>query len=79
VAAYNSCITGYPQSLDRLLQGLRGRTEMACKKLAAYLGVYRKWASPGQRQGVLNKNDLLEIGGEDGLRVVLEMIEMWHS
>jgi len=69
----------YPQSLDRLLQGLRGRIEMASKKLAAYLGVYRKWAGQGQRQGVLNKNDLLEIGGEDGLRVVLEMIEAWHS
>jgi hypothetical protein len=52
---------------------------MASKKLAAYLGVYRKWAGPGQRQGVLNKNDLLEIGGEDGLRVVLEMVETWHS
>lgn len=71
-------LNDYPQSLDRLLQGLRRRTEMASKKLAAYLGVYRKWAGPGQRRGVLNKNDLLEIGGEDGLRVVLEMIETWH-
>lgn len=72
-------LNDYPQSLDRLLQGLRVRTEMASKKLAAYLTVYRKWAGPGQRQGVLNKNDLLEIGGEDGLRIVEEIIEAWHS
>jgi REP element-mobilizing transposase RayT len=61
------------------LLGLHVRTEMASQKIAAYLGVYWKWAGPGQVQGVLNKNDLLEIGGEDGLRVVLEMIEAWHS
>ncbi len=65
----------YPQTIDKLLKGLRGRTDIASKKLAAYLGVYRKWAGPGQRRGVLNKNDLLEIGGEDGLQVAMEMIE----
>ena len=68
-------LNDYPQSLERLLQGLRGRTELASRKLAAYLGAYRKWAGPRQRQGVLNKNDLLEVGGEDGLRIVLKMIE----
>jgi pentapeptide repeat protein len=69
----------YPQTLDRLLQSLRGRTDMASKKLAAAIGVDRKWAGPRQRRGILNKNDLLEIGGEDGLRVVLGMIESHRS
>lgn len=41
-------LNDYPQALDRLLQGLRGRTEMAPRQLAAYLGVYRKWVGPGQ-------------------------------
>jgi uncharacterized protein YjbI with pentapeptide repeats len=72
-------LNAYPQSLDRLLQELRDRTEMGSKKLAAYLSVYRKWTGPKQSKGVLNKNDLLEIGGEDGLKVVLEMIKTWHS
>jgi len=65
----------YPQALDKLIQGLQVRTDMASKQLAAFLGVYQKWVGPMQRQGVLNKKDLLEIGGEDGLRVLLEMIE----
>lgn len=65
----------YPDSLDKLLQSLRKRTDMPSKKLAAYMQVYRKWVGPNQRQGVLNKNDLLEIGGEDGLRLVLELLE----
>jgi len=66
----------YPQMLDELLKSLRGQTDVAVRKLAAYLGVYRKWVGPKQRRGVLNKNDLIEIGGEKGLLRVLEIIKL---
>jgi len=65
----------YPQTLDRILEALRDRADMASRMLAADLGVCRKWAGPQQVRGVLNKKDLLETGGEEGLRTVLAMIE----
>ena len=68
-------INEYPQTLDKVLQCLRNRNDTASRKLAAYLGVYRRWAGPMQQRGILNKNDLLEIGGDDGLQIVLSMID----
>ena len=42
----------YPQTLDRILEGLRTRKDIPSGMLAAYLGVCRKWAGPGQIRGV---------------------------
>jgi len=61
----------YTRTLDSALQSLRSRDDAAFRSLTAYLEVYRKWAGPNQQRGVLNKIDLVEIGGEDGLEVVL--------
>jgi uncharacterized protein YjbI with pentapeptide repeats len=68
-------LNDYLQTLDKLLEALRGRKDTTSKMLAGYFSVYRKWAGPRQRQGVLNQNDLLETVGEEGLRSVLEIIE----
>jgi uncharacterized protein YjbI with pentapeptide repeats len=68
-------LKNYPQTLDKLIQQLRYRTDIGSKKLAAYLGVYRKWVGQKQERGVLNKNDLREIGGEEALQMVLQTID----
>ncbi len=68
-------IDEYPETLDRVLQALKGRSDSVAKMLTGYFEVYRKWVGPKQRKGILNKNDLLETVGEEGLRIVLELIE----
>ena len=72
-------LNDYPETLDRLLQALKGRRDIASKQLAAVLGNMRKWAGPKQRQGVLNKNDLLQMGDEEWLNWVLKLIESFRG
>jgi uncharacterized protein YjbI with pentapeptide repeats len=64
----------YPLALDRILNKLREQNDLASKTLAAYLGVYRKWVGQNQRRGVLNIDDVLEAGSEDGLRIILDEV-----
>lgn len=61
----------YPAALDRLLGALKGREDLASRKMVAVFANDRKWAG---RRGILNKNDLLEIGGEDALNSVLTIL-----
>jgi uncharacterized protein YjbI with pentapeptide repeats len=65
----------YPQTLDTVLQFLQSRGDNASRSLAAYLGVYRRWAGPKQKRGILNEIDLREIGGKSVLEAVLAMIQ----
>jgi len=68
-------VNDYPQTLDTALQFLRDRSDTSARSLAAYLGVYRRWAGPNQKRGVLNKVDLLEVAGKSGLESVLAIIQ----
>lgn len=72
-------VTQYAEALEELLLLLRERSDMPSKKLAACIEVFLKWAGPKQRQGVLNKKDLLEAGGDEGLRFVLGVLEARSS
>lgn len=63
----------YPHALDRILTKLGERNDTASGRLARHLGRLRKRAGQRQRLGVLNKNDLLEVGGEEGLQTFLEL------
>lgn len=67
-------INDYPQTLDKVIEVLGRRTDLASKKLVAYLGVLRKWAPPKQVKGVLNIDDLQEISGRDGLVLMRELL-----
>jgi uncharacterized protein YjbI with pentapeptide repeats len=67
-------VNDYPKTLDRLLEAFQGRTDLASRRLANVFAMSRKWAGSKQRRGVLNKNDLLQIGGEEGLSRVLEIL-----
>lgn len=72
-------VDDYPRVLDRLLETVKGRNDVASKRLTAVLSNRRKWVGAKQQRGVFNKNDLLEIGGEEGLRRVLEIVEQTRA
>ena len=67
-------LNDYPRTLDELLAALQYENFAGSRGLRAYLGCYRKWVGPAQKIGVLNKRDLLEIAGKEGLHRVLETL-----
>ena len=67
-------IASHKPTLDRLLGVFADRNDTAAKAMAAYLGVYRKWAGPNQEVGILNKRELVEIGGEAMLADVMRQL-----
>lgn len=71
-------LTNYPEALDRIIGYFKGKTDVSSRMLVADLGCLRKWVGPRQRQGVLNKKDLVEglpPGGEEELiKKILELI-----
>jgi uncharacterized protein YjbI with pentapeptide repeats len=71
-------VNDYAKTLDRLVQTFKDKTDLNSRKLAGIFMMDQKWAGAKQQRGVWNKNDLLEIGGEDGLRKVLEIVGSDH-
>jgi uncharacterized protein YjbI with pentapeptide repeats len=69
----------YPRMLERLVAAFEGRADSTSKRLAAVFGTILKHTGAAQRRGVVNKNDLLEIGGEEALRRVLDVLASEES
>jgi uncharacterized protein YjbI with pentapeptide repeats len=67
-------VDDYSATLDRALHALKGRTDLASKKLGMVLGMKRKWAGPHQKRGVLSKPDLVEAGGAETVTELLRAI-----
>ena len=67
-------IEKFPETIDRLLEHFRGRSDLNSRKLVGRFELDKKWLGSRQRVGVLNKHDLVESVGEDGLRAVLQII-----
>ena len=65
----------YRETLKRFLGALSGRTDMTARVLTRLLKHDLKWAGPNQRRGVINKNDLLEVGGQQALEIVQKLID----
>ena len=61
----------FGEAMDRVLDALQRHPASWAKGLAAYLDVYRRWAG---RIGVLNRNDIEEIAGKEGVKTLLELI-----
>jgi hypothetical protein len=57
-----------------VIAALQQRSDLPSRKLVAYLGILRKWAAPNQVQGVLNKEDLAEVAGIEGMNSVCELL-----
>jgi len=67
-------IQSYPAVLDRMIAALGTEGGLSSRRLAAVFEHDRKWAGPNQVQGVLNVQDLIEVGGEEGLERVRELL-----
>jgi len=67
-------VNDYKATLDRVLNLLNTRSDVASKTLAAVLSMKRKWAGRGQRQGVLNKRDLVEAAGEEAVAELVRQL-----
>jgi uncharacterized protein YjbI with pentapeptide repeats len=67
-------VENYPETLDRLLAYFHGRSDLGSQKLAAHFEHDKKWLGPRQKVGVLNKHDLKESAGEEGLKAVMQIV-----
>lgn len=67
-------VDDYPAALDKLLQASKSRTDVGSRKLAGALTVRRKWVGSKQRRGVLNRNDLIALAGEERTAELLNLI-----
>jgi uncharacterized protein YjbI with pentapeptide repeats len=67
-------VESYPEALDRLLAFLCGRPDVASSALAAIFAHRKKWLGAKQRVGVLNKRDVVEAAGQEGLQAVMNVI-----
>jgi uncharacterized protein YjbI with pentapeptide repeats len=68
-------VENYPETLDRLLAYFRGRPDFGSRTLATCFEHDKKWLGPCQKIGVLNKHDLIDSAGDDGLQAVMKIIE----
>jgi hypothetical protein len=67
-------VENYPEILDRLLAFFLGRSDLGSRALVRIFENREKWLGSQQRVGVLNKRDLMEAAGEDGLQAVMKII-----
>jgi uncharacterized protein YjbI with pentapeptide repeats len=67
-------VNEYPATLDRVLIMLKSRSDVGSKRLAAILGMKRKWAGPNQQRGVLSKRDLVEAAGATAAAEVTALV-----
>lgn len=67
-------IDDFPQTLDRLLAYFGSRSDVDSRVLAAGFKHDKKWLGPCQKVGVLNRHDLMESGGQEGVDTVMKII-----
>jgi uncharacterized protein YjbI with pentapeptide repeats len=67
-------VENFPEVLDRLLAFLHGRPDVRSSALAAIFEHRKEWLGAKQKVGVLNKRDLIETAGEEGLQAVMKVI-----
>jgi uncharacterized protein YjbI with pentapeptide repeats len=67
-------VDNYPEVLERLLAYFRGLPDLGSRGFVTSFEHKKQWLGPRQRVGVLNRADLIETGGKEGLKTVLEII-----
>ena len=67
-------VENFPEILDRLLAFFSGRRDVGSSALAAIFEHDKEWLGANQKVGVLNKRDLIETAGEEGLQAVMKVI-----
>jgi len=67
-------LENYSETLKQVLRTLKTRSDTPSMKLAAIIESDLKWAGPGQKQGLISKRDLNEVGGEWAVNEFLKLI-----
>src|ERR1700722_16817015 len=67
-------VDNFPEAIERLLSHFRGRSDLVSRTLVGCFEMEKKWLGSRQRVGVLNRRDLIESVGEDGLQAVMQLI-----
>jgi hypothetical protein len=67
-------IDRYPQALARLLSFYGNRADIGSQRIAAVLEYEQKWRGPNQKVGVLSKEDIREMAGEEGLQAFMKLV-----
>jgi uncharacterized protein YjbI with pentapeptide repeats len=67
-------VDNYPEVLDRLLGCFGGRADLGSRRLTTRFDHEKAWLGPRQRVGALNKQDLIEMAGEESLQAVMKVI-----
>jgi uncharacterized protein YjbI with pentapeptide repeats len=67
-------IDHYPETLGRLSSFFESRTDMGSQQMAGLLEHDLRWVAPGQKVGVMSKDIVRELIGEDGLQTVLQIV-----
>jgi uncharacterized protein YjbI with pentapeptide repeats len=68
-------LTSYQNDLKRILKLAELRTDLASKALVAILESKLKWAGPNQKEGVINKSDLIEVAGKEVTDEILRVVD----
>ena len=67
-------VDNYGEALDRTLAMLRTQSDPGFRRLTAVLAHLRKWTGAQQRRGVINVSDLVECGGEERAKQVVQLL-----
>jgi len=71
-------VPNYRRTMRRLVEVFRQRSDSASRQFVAVFEDLLKWAGAHQEQGVLNKLDLKEMGGEAGMMEVVHLVGQKH-
>lgn len=67
-------VNDFPGILERLLETFRARSDLASRRLFLRFDREQKQLGLAQKVGIFNKADLVEMGGDEGLQTVLDVI-----
>jgi uncharacterized protein YjbI with pentapeptide repeats len=67
-------VQNFPEVIDRALKFFGARSDVGSKQIAAVLQNDKRWLGRHQKVGILNKADLREMAGEEGIRDMLAII-----
>jgi uncharacterized protein YjbI with pentapeptide repeats len=74
-AEHQLVISQFPAALARLREFFGKRTDLGSRQMTAVIEHDQKWLAPAQEVGVVGKDDIRGMIGEEGLQTVIKLIE----
>ena len=67
-------IENYPDALKRLLSFYGDKADLGSRQMAIWFGHDRKWLGPNRKIGIIHKDTIRELVGEEGLQTFMKLI-----